>query len=443
MTRPVPLTAWRYVARGITRRPLRSTLAAAGVAVAVAFFLVFASMSVGLHRHVEDELARPRPTHVSLERESPTPYSSSDLGLLWTVVAGFMEGADVGGAAEGWAIDPVVELALSVPRDGARVVLWGVVPRSEGAPVAPPPGVALEAPLSAGRHLSVADENATTLVCVLGASARELLFPGAAVNDTVSLGPDASADPWRLPSADAYPLDAAGTWVAEARGPLAATVVGVLAPGLAGGLDGGVYVPVHALLRALGQYDGGIYYYPRIVVTLADGARTDVGALEDGLGRAVPLTIARDDGWDRKSFERAYGQTQRALDSWLWVVTSVMALMLVAGVSDTMLVTVADRRAELATLRATGMTRRRVSRLVLAEVAMLGAIGLGAGLAAGAGATWAVGALAGGAVIAPPRLAWWVVAVAALIAMGAVSVAGWYPARRAAGERPTEALRYE
>ena len=442
-TGPEPLTAWRYVSRGIARRPLRSTLAAAGVAVAVAFFVVFASMSAGLHREVEDELGRPRPTHVTLEHQSPTPYSSSDLALLGAVVATYLEGTGAGIYGAGWALDPVVELTLSVPREGARCVLWGILPKPAGETIASPPGISPTAPLSAGRWLTADDENATGLVCVLGASARESLFPGAEVNVTVSLGPDASADPWRFPSAGEYPLDAAPDWTSAVRGPFTATVVGLLAPGMGGGLDDGVYVPVHPLLRALGQQDGGVYYYPRLVVTVADGTKTDVGALEDELGRAVPLTLARDDGWDRDSFERAYGQTQRALDSWLWAVTSVMALMLVAGVSDTMLVTVAERRSELATLRATGARRRQVSRLVLAEVALLGAIGLVAGLCVGALATWALGALAGGALIAPPHLAWWVVAAAALVAMGAVTVAGYYPARRAALERPTEALRYE
>jgi hypothetical protein len=440
---PAPLTAWRYVTRGIVRRPLRSTLASAGVAVAVAFFIVFASMSAGLHRHVEDELARPRPTHVSLEHQSPTPYSTSELALLGAVVGSYMEGTGAGAEGQGWAVDPVAELVLSVPRDGPRAVLWGIVPRPANATTASPPGLPADAPLSEGRLLVAADEGADGLVCVLGAFARDRLFPSAAVNGTVSLGPDASADPWRLPSAEDYPLDADGSWAAEVRGPLDATVVGVLAPSLGGGLDDGVFVPVLALLRAIGQMDGGVYYFPRIVVTVADGTRMDVGALEDELVRAVPLTIARDDGWDRASFERTYGQTQRALDSWLWAVTSVMALMLVAGVSDTMLVTVAERRAELATLRATGAKRRQLSRLVLCEVALLGAIGLVAGLCAGAGATWALGALAGGKLLAPPRLAWWVVAAAALVAMGAVTVAGYYPARRAALERPTEALRYE
>ena len=443
LTGPVPLTTWRYITRGIARRPLRSTLATSGVAVVVAFFVVFASMSAGLHREVEEELARPRPTHVSMEHASPTPYSSSDLALIEAVTATFMEGTSADGVTGGWAVDPVVELTLSVPRDGARAVLWGIVPGQAGPTVASPPGLTPGAPLDMGRHLSAADDDAAGLVCVLGSSVRDRLFPGVAVNGTVALGPDASADPWRLPSAEAYPLDAASAWESEVRGPFAATVVGLLAPGQGGGLDDGVFVPVHALLRALGQEDEGVYYFPRLVLTVADGTRTDVRALGDELARAVPPTVVRDDGWDRASFERTFGQAQRALDSWLWAVTSAMALMLVAGVSDTMLVTVADRRAELATLRATGARRRSVSRLVLAEVALLGAIGLGAGLLAGAGATWAVDALAGDALVAPPHLDWWVMAAAALIAMGAVSVAGYYPARRAARERPTEALRYE
>ena len=46
-------------------------------------------------------------------------------------------------------------------------------------------------------------------------------------------------------------------------------------------------------------------------------------------------------GQDRAAFERTYGDVTRTLDSWLVIITAVMALMLAAGVSDTMLVAVA------------------------------------------------------------------------------------------------------
>jgi hypothetical protein len=406
--------------------------------------VVFASMSAGLHQRVEDELAAARPAHVHLEPRSSTPFSSGDLGVATAVVAAFMERTGGGAAGTDWAVEGQMTLALSLPSGGPPVTLWGVVPRTS---VGGPASTLDErsAALAWGRHLDASDDAAGGIVCVLGAAAASRLYPDASEGAVVQLGPDATVDPWRLPPAGAYPLEAGATYVAAVRGPLLATVAGQLVPGQGDALDAAVVVALHPLLRALGQYDpgSGTSYYPRIIVSIVDGGRTDLDALEEDLARALPRTTGWDDGWDRSTYERTYGQAQRALDTWLAVVSSVMALMVVAGVSDTMLVAVADRRAELATLRAVGTSRPRLVRLVLLEVLMLGAIGVAVGLVAGAAIVWALALWGTGALVAAPRLTAVVVGAAIALGLGTAVVAGLYPARRAGRERPTEALRYE
>jgi hypothetical protein len=400
-------------------------------------------MSAGLHRHVEGELERARPAHLHLEPRTATPFSTGDLGLATAVVASFMDRTGGGAAGKDWAVEGQISLPLSLPSGGPSLTLWGVMPRGPGEGPAP----ALDprpAPLAWGRHLNASDDSAAGIACVLGATAAARLYPDALEGSAVQLGPDATVDPWRLPSAEAYPLESTGTYVAAVRGPLTATVVGRLAPGQGEALDTAVVVALHPLLRALGQYDAGsgASYFPSMVVSIADGGGTDLDALEADLALALPRATGWDDGWDRSAYERTYGQTQRALDTWLVVVTSVMALMVVAGVSDTMLVAVADRRAELATLRAVGTSRPRLVRLVLLEVLLLGAIGVSVGAAAGAVAVWAVG-LGGTGLVATPRLTATVLGAAVALGLGTAVAAGLYPARRAARERPTEALRYE
>lgn len=441
---PAPLTAGRYVVRGLSRRPLRSGLTATGVAVAVAFFVVFASMSAGLHQHVEDELERARPAHVHLEPRTSTPFSTGDLGVATAVVSAFMERTGGGSAGADWTVEGQMSLPLSLPSAGPPITLWGIAPRASGGGPAPAPDER-SATLEWGRHLNASDDSAAGLACVLGASAAAQLFPGTSEGSVVQLGSDNTVDPWRLPSAEAYPLEAGGTYVTAVRGPLAVTVVGLLASGQGDALDAAVVVALQPLLRALGQHDptSGVSYFPRIVVSVADGARTDLDALGADLAHAMPRATGWDDGWDRSTYERTYGQAQRALDTWLAVVSSVMALMVVAGVSDTMLVAVADRRTELATLRAVGTSRSRLVRLVLMEVLLLGAVGVVAGMAAGAAIVWAMGLGGAGPLVATPRLTALVAGAAVALGLGTAVLAGLYPARRAGRERPTEALRYE
>ena len=83
-------------------------------------------------------------------------------------------------------------------------------------------------------------------------------------------------------------------------------------------------------------------YYPQVVVTVKDGRGVELGELERIILESFPRTSGTDDAWDEEGFEGTYGQASEALDGWLMTVTVVMMIMLIAGVSDTMLVTVPE-----------------------------------------------------------------------------------------------------
>jgi hypothetical protein len=430
--------------RHIRSRPTRSGLIVAGVAVAVAFFVLFAAMSAGLNSFIDEELDRPRTTHIYLDTGSPTPFSPDQVGLIELVTS--TSQARFG--SPHWVTPRAMFLVDTATAGTVR--LWGTSLQVEGQVASPPYDTSAD--LEWGRHLRYDDQTNGTGYpnVVLGYRAQQALFRGVEVPQMISVGPSGTVDPWWLPSATAYPLEGRTSVAVEPRGPVSCYVVGVMAPGQGDDLDWGIFASLDPLMTALGQHDQGRdkTYYPQVVITIEDASRVDVVDLEETLVETIPGIQGTDDHWDPDEFSASYGGAVTALDGWLMIVTAVLVVMLVAGVSDTTLVAVTDRRREIATLRALGVGRRQVSRLVLTEVTILVAAGLLLGLVIGSALAYLFGYLhdttgGSGAFLAPTSLDPLVLVAAAALALGSAALAAAYPASRAAGQPPTEALRYE
>ena len=115
----------------------------------------------------------------------------------------------------------------------------------------------------------------------------------------------------------------------------------------------------------------------------------------------------------------------------------------------TQALTILQRRAEIAVLRVLGVTRGGIVRILVAESALVGAIGAALGIAIGSGLAWVALTRFGGdlgagyfsGVAIPLRWDPWVVALYFALGIGA-SVAGCLlPARNAAAEPPAPALK--
>jgi putative ABC transport system permease protein len=116
---------------------------------------------------------------------------------------------------------------------------------------------------------------------------------------------------------------------------------------------------------------------------------------------------------------------------------AVALLVGAIGIANIMVISVLERRGEIGLRRSLGATRRHISTQFLTESAVLAVLGAVAGLIIGAGAT---------EIYAQAKHEPFVVPLYALIASPAAgfaigSLAGLYPATKAARLSPTEALR--
>ena len=177
--------------------------------------------------------------------------------------------------------------------------------------------------------------------------------------------------------------------------------------------------------------------------------RTAPGAAPDAVRDAIAGRVGQSHGLRAVSAEdmRAHlvEQARRAFAP-LAVVELVLLVVALLAVGDTLAASVLRRLREIGTLRALGVRRGPVVRIVLAEALLIGGLGLALGAVAGAllGGLWIHRTL--------PHLLGWLLALhapwarAGLVALATVAVclvAAILPARRAARLEPAMALRYE
>ena len=110
------------------------------------------------------------------------------------------------------------------------------------------------------------------------------------------------------------------------------------------------------------------------------------------------------------------------------------------GIANVMVMSVTERTREIGVRLAIGARRREVLRQFLFEAAMLAGVGGIAGVATATALGLIATALAPGFPAVPPL---WAVVSGLGTSLGVGVIAGYWPARRAAGLNPVEALRYE
>jgi putative ABC transport system permease protein len=145
---------------------------------------------------------------------------------------------------------------------------------------------------------------------------------------------------------------------------------------------------------------------------------------------ATLTTVARAVALELSPIERVQGAVADALGRvfGLFDALALVAVIVAAlGIANTLSMDVLERVREIGVLRATGMTRRQVARMVVVEAGVLGVVGSALGIVTGLLAGTFMVVLAGGGV--PLAIPWTAMALAAALGIGVAMLAGYYPAR--------------
>ncbi|MFJ3215598.1 ABC transporter permease [Kitasatospora sp. NPDC086801] len=164
------------------------------------------------------------------------------------------------------------------------------------------------------------------------------------------------------------------------------------------------------------------------------------GLSGDGLRAAVgnnPLLKVQ----DRAELVREAAGTMGDLLTLMYGLLGIGVVIAALGIVNTLAMSVTERTREIGALRAIGMDRAGIRRMIRLEAVTVAAFGTLLGLAGGLFGAWAVGALAGGAVKQYALvLPWGTLALVCLASLTIGVLAAAVPARRAAALSPLEAV---
>ena len=181
-------------------------------------------------------------------------------------------------------------------------------------------------------------------------------------------------------------------------------------------------------------------YIPRIFVKM-DGGRTEANekALITALGENPAITVM-----DQKDIRDQLGGTINMMLNIMYGLLAMALLIAVLGVVNTLAMSVFERQQEIGMLRAIGLDRRRVKRMVRLEAVVISVFGAVVGIALGSFLGWAIGQtvrseLPGYALVIP----WGRIGIFLVLAALVGVLAAVWPARSAAKLNMLNAIKTE
>jgi putative ABC transport system permease protein len=172
-----------------------------------------------------------------------------------------------------------------------------------------------------------------------------------------------------------------------------------------------------------------------VFVRTADGTSS---AVTDGIDRAI-ASFPEVDSHTRSGWIDFRGKDAQQFLTLLYVLLALSVIVSLFGMVNALVLTVFERTREIGMMRAVGMTRRQVRRMVRHESVITALIGAGLGLPLGVAVAGAMAA----ALDAPFVLPIQTLAVVTVVAILAGVLAAIAPARRASRLNVLNALHYE
>ncbi|MFF3211926.1 ABC transporter permease [Streptomyces sp. NPDC002886] len=177
------------------------------------------------------------------------------------------------------------------------------------------------------------------------------------------------------------------------------------------------------------RFDATPYTDAIVVATAGGPGRAQLASLVKALGDNPALSVL-----DKEAI-RAEDTSGIGDQLSIFYAMLSMALVIAAlGIANTLAMSVLERRKEIGTLRALGLDRAGVTRMIRIEALLVGALGAAVGTVMGVFTGWALGntlqeSVAGYALVIP----WGQLALGVLLALAGALLASLWPARRAAG----------
>ena len=414
LTRSIAVYALLLIATLISPFVLRPLARLAGIPFAI---------GLGLEeRLARGSLARDR-SRTALALGALTVGLATVIALGWVAqnartaatdwLAGVIPGDEVVTSIRPVGLDEGVTTTLAAVPGVERVTPIGTFAVASG-------GVRLDAAAVVGADLAA--DGRLTMVSGDRRTALAALDAGGSVVVPASL-----ANRLHLGVGDSIGLATGGAGTAKLR------VAGIAAHTIPGGAGEAILVGWSDATSLFGVL-GADFFAIRFVPGAPPGTRTALEAAARTLA-LEPATLAAISGAISDALGRVFG----LLDALALVAVLVAAL----GIVNALTMNVVDRVREIGVLRATGMTRRQVSRMVVVEAGMIGLVGALLGCLTGL----AVGALmlvmAGTAPALPEGLPWASIAVAVLLGVAVSMVAAYYPARLAGRISIVRAVQFE